>query len=158
MLKYSISSQQRERQAGTSTGTSWRRQDAAHSFFPPLYSSGHASCSHQHSPLKCGQAVVSLSSASFWTFHGWSNHGAATDGHRRSGTACKYVLWRRWSCGFWRRSSLWSPIFSFLSPVVCSVIGPPWECLKQNSRVCSLGRGTRDCTALREHRAKTVGR
>lgn len=53
------------------------------------------------------------------------------DGHRRSGTACKYVLWRRRSCGFWRRSSLWSPIFSFLSPVVCSVIGQPWDSLKQ---------------------------
>lgn len=69
------------------------------------------------------------------------HYGSATDGHRRSGTACKYVLWRRWSCGFWRRSSLWSPIFSFLSPVVCSVIGPLWECLKQNWRICWFSGG-----------------
>lgn len=64
------------------------------------------------------------------------------DGHRRFGTACKYVLWRRRSCGFWRRSSLWSPIFSFLSPVVCSVIEPPRECLKQIRRVCRLSSGS----------------
>lgn len=51
-------------------------------------------------------------------------------GRRGSGTACKYVLWRRRSCGFWRRSSLWSSVSPLLSPGVCSAPGPPpGQCL-----------------------------
>ena len=95
----------------------------------------------------------------FLNFSRPRHHGPAKDGHRRFGTACKYVLWRRRSCGFWRRSSLWSPIFSFLSPVVCSAIGPPRECLKNRSgSVLRPRQSPRARTAPPEHRAKTVGR
>lgn len=58
--------------------------------------------------------------------------------------------------------------FSFLSPVVCSVTGPPRESLKLAWLVVVVvlfffllsgpGKSPRDRTALPEHRAKTVGR
>lgn len=130
LIEYSISFRLRGRQAS--------EQGKVDGFWGQLHhfhNSSHAPCSHKLSlppwPHSTPTSLCLLLSYSpFW------HHGAAVYGHRFLGTACKYVLWRRRSCGFWRRSSLWTPIFSFLSPVVCSPTGPSSECLEKLRLVC----------------------
>lgn len=133
---------QADGQAGSRIGTGWQRQDALHSFL-------HTQACSVESPADIRAPVQTPFTllGPPRNFSRSQHHEPAMDGHRRSGTACKYVLWRRRSCGFWRRSSLWSSDFSFLSPVVCAAIGPPRRVFETDS-----GSLPRTVVAVGSHR------